>query len=113
MTQFTWTYNGNEHCTDPYKIMQPNTPGISEDQAGKKFYELLGMSDAEGLQVHNDMQWSTIREERDSRIQQTDWTQNADVPNATKTKWQTYRQSLRDITTQSDPFNVTWPTPPS
>ena len=41
MTQFTWTYNGNEHCTDPYKIMQPNTPGISEDQAGKKFYELL------------------------------------------------------------------------
>ena len=54
-----------------------------------------------------------LREERDERLLETDWTQNADVPNSTKTKWQAYRQALRDITTQSDPFNVTWPTEPS
>jgi len=26
-----------------------------------------------------------------------------------KTAWATYRQALRDITTQADPFNITWP----
>ena len=27
--------------------------------------------------------------------------------------WRTYRQALRDITKQSDPSNLTWPTKPS
>lgn len=26
--------------------------------------------------------------------------------------WQTYRQSLRDITLQADPFNIVWPVAP-
>ena len=28
-------------------------------------------------------------------------------------EWETYRQELRDITTQPDPFNITWPSIPS
>ena len=49
---------------------------------------------------------------------QSDWTQNDDVPTETKTKWQTYRQTLRDLPanqTPSDMFlsNITWPTKPS
>ena len=28
------------------------------------------------------------------------------------TEWQTYRQSLRDVTSQSNPFEVTWPAKP-
>ena len=64
-----------------------------------------------------------LREERDVRLLSTDWTQNPDVPDATKTKWQTYRQSLRDLPSTSDPklnsgyhldlTSVTWPTKPS
>ena len=27
--------------------------------------------------------------------------------------WRTYRQQLRDVTSQPDPFNIVWPTPPS
>jgi len=43
----------------------------------------------------------------------TDWTQLPDVPLTTKTAWATYRQALRDITTQSGyPFEIVWPTPP-
>ena len=56
-----------------------------------------------------------LREMRDDKLLKTDWTQNADSPltDSKKTEWVTYRQALRDITKQSDPFNITWPTEPS
>lgn len=53
-----------------------------------------------------------IRSKRNTLLAKTDWTQSADVPQATKDLWTTYRQSLRDITTQMGfPQNVTWPIP--
>ena len=64
-----------------------------------------------------------LREERDVRLAVTDWTQNPDVPDATKTKWQAYRQALRDLPATADPklnsaynldlTSVSWPTKPS
>ena len=45
-------------------------------------------------------------------LQECDWTQLSDIPTATKELWQSYRQSLRDITTQSNPFNIVWPDKP-
>ena len=36
-----------------------------------------------------------------------------DNPLTTKEKWRDYRQQLRDITKQADPFKITWPTEPS
>ena len=56
--------------------------------------------------------WGDVRKERDRRLSATDWTQLPDVPIATKEAWAAYRQSLRDITEQPDPFNIVWPTPP-
>ena len=63
-----------------------------------------------------------LREERNSLLNQTDWTQNDDVPTETKTKWQTYRQQLRDLPATASPKlnseyeldddSVTWPTEP-
>lgn len=51
--------------------------------------------------------------QRSNLLQQSDWTQLPDVPEATKLAWQPYRQALRDIPTQSGyPFDVVWPTPP-
>jgi hypothetical protein len=46
-------------------------------------------------------------------LAETDWVGGTDVPEAIKTTWNTYRQALRDITTQTDPDNITWPTKPS
>ena len=64
-----------------------------------------------------------LREERNSLLDQTDWTQNDDVPTETKTKWQTYRQQLRDLPATASPTldsdynlnlsSVNWPTEPS
>ena len=55
-----------------------------------------------------------IRSERDRRIVETDWTQLPDVPEATRTMWQTYRQALRDIPQNyTNMIDVVWPTKPS
>jgi len=57
-------------------------------------------------------QWGIIREERNKLLTSTDWTQLPDVPVATKNLWEPYRQALRDVTNQSDPYNIAWPIPP-
>ena len=54
-----------------------------------------------------------LRMVRNIKLTETDWTQNPDVPDATKAKWQAYRQALRDVPSQSDPYNITWPTKPT
>lgn len=54
-----------------------------------------------------------IRQARNSRLQDCDWTQLADAPQAIKDKWASYRQALRDVPQQSGfPINVQWPTQP-
>lgn len=58
-------------------------------------------------------QAETIRRERNSKLAACDWTQAADSP-VDKAAWATYRQSLRDVTTQSGfPWQVQWPVAPS
>ena len=56
--------------------------------------------------------WEEIREFRNQLLLECDWTQLADIPTELKTVWQTYRQQLRDVTTQSTPFSIVWPTKP-
>lgn len=57
-------------------------------------------------------EWQEVRKKRNILLQESDWTQMPDVAMPTKSAWATYRQQLRDITTQADPFNIVWPTPP-
>lgn len=57
-------------------------------------------------------QWSTIRSQRDALLTSSDWTQIPDSPKCQDESWLNYRQALRDITTQSDPFNIDWPETP-
>ena len=61
-----------------------------------------------------------LRIERDARIVKTDWRASSDL--TLTDAWKTYRQALRDITTQTpkldsnyqlDLTSVTWPTEPS
>ena len=57
-------------------------------------------------------QWFIIRETRNELLTECDWTQLADIPSETKAIWSEYRQSLRDITSQTNPFSITWPVKP-
>ena len=59
--------------------------------------------------------WVIIRGQRDSLLTKSDWvvTKASETGVAETDAWKTYRQALRDVTTQSDPDNITWPTKPS
>jgi hypothetical protein len=57
-------------------------------------------------------QWEEIRVQRNQLLSECDWTQLADVSTEIKSNWTVYRQSLRDITSQSNPFNINWPVKP-
>ena len=53
-----------------------------------------------------------IRSQRNQLLSASDWTQVLDAP-IDRTAWATYRQALRDITSQEDfPNNVVWPKNP-
>lgn len=55
---------------------------------------------------------NSVRAERNTLLSASDWTQVADAP-VDQAAWATYRQALRDITTQTDfPWSVTWPVAP-
>ena len=85
-----------------------NSYVVYEDSSKKPTWaQVQGGKDAE--------QWVQIRGLRDSKLLECDWTVLPDVPLTAekKAEWETYRQALRDITTQPDPFNITWPTPPA
>jgi hypothetical protein len=59
-------------------------------------------------------EWASIRNRRNQLLFECDWTQLADSPltNQKQTEWQIYRQSLRDITNQPNPFSISWPSSP-
>ena len=56
--------------------------------------------------------WEEVREQRNILLQECDWTQLSDIPQSTKDVWTTYRQQLRDITSQSNPYSIVWPVKP-
>ena len=61
--------------------------------------------------VSNDRAWEVVRQRRNQKLYSTDWTQLPDSPlnEQQKNLAALYRQQLRDITEQSDPFNIVWP----
>ena len=55
---------------------------------------------------------NAVRDERDKKLSDSDWTQLPDTP-VDKMAWASYRQELRDISKQTGfPWEVTWPTGP-
>ena len=69
----------------------------------------------EEVAARTEQEWVAVRGQRNFRLSMCDWTQLADAPltDEKRSEWVLYRQALRDITTQSDPFNITWPTRPA
>lgn len=61
-----------------------------------------------------DNSWRKIRLERSRRLLVTDWTQGNDCSlSADKiAEYKEYRQALRDITKQTNPFRIVWPKKP-
>lgn len=68
----------------------------------------------EEIAARTEQEWNSIRGQRNFRLAMSDWTQLPDAPltNTETANWASYRQALRDITNQADPFNINWPVSP-
>jgi hypothetical protein len=77
-------------------------------------YEQVREKTQQELEQETNQMWENIRNEKNTLLLESDWTQLSDSPlsDEKKVEWQTYRQELRDITSQQDPFNIIWPTKP-
>ena len=108
LTDEKWShYEGDDASTIGWDNPE-NAPSI--EQINAKFQELNA---AEPMRL--------LREERNRKLSETDWTQNRDVTLTNDSDWQTYRQELRDLPSTASPnldengqlTNVTWPKKPT
>ena len=83
------------------------------EQIEGKWYTKYGVSDMgqEAIDALTAAQWTSVRNQRNTLLAACDWTQLPDAP-VDATAWAAYRQELRDITNQPDPFNIVWPQEP-
>jgi hypothetical protein len=65
--------------------------------------------------ARTEQEWSAVRGQRNFLLTRTDWwvTKAVEANTAISADQQSYRQALRDITDQADPFNIAWPVAPS
>lgn len=69
--------------------------------------------DAEGIALRDAEQAKNVRQTRDQKLKDSDWTQLADSP-VDKAAWATYRQALRDLSNaEGFPWDMTWPQAPN
>ena len=107
-----WVLYGSEYSDLTWLDKTQTKP--TEDELNTKIVELNAQEP-----------FRLLREERNLRLTQTDWTRMDDngLSTSKKTEWKTYRQSLRDLPSSATPkldsfgdldsTSVTWPTKPS
>ena len=73
-----------------------------------------GRIDSRSHEEKTRIEWFTVRRERDKRLAETDWVSSRylDQVGVIPDEWRAYRQSLRDVTKQLDPFQIVWPVLP-
>jgi hypothetical protein len=96
--------------TDYTKNITEGTPVLIDGVYNQSWNQ--SNASVEEINSRLELKWIEIRELRDSLLAECDWTQLSDSPQNTNTDWKTYRQSLRDITSQENAFNITWPAKP-
>ena len=119
-------------CTDEdvgKRLVQLDDYISDEGVYNIKYYATKRDSEIDGVKSHFigddtakdkrilDQKWADIRLERNKLLTESDWVvvkAKEEHPNASiPSDWVDYRTELRDITKQSDPDDITWPTKPS
>jgi hypothetical protein len=101
----------------------PVTPGIRlEVPEGLSWDIVKGVQDGEQFTLVEDPakvsqktadQWASVRAQQRQKLYESDWTCSVtDYTPPNKEQWISYRQELRDVTKQTDPFRITWPIGP-
>jgi hypothetical protein len=105
-----------------YLVGHPMDPEARE-QSGEPFLlawpETVAQPDIAALIAsypNYESDWLAIRarEDRNSRLRKSDWTQTGDAPLSNAGNWKTYRQALRDVPQQTGfPGTINWPAEPA
>jgi hypothetical protein len=110
-----------------YQFLPPNGVGDSQDfievQDGSFRFTMFTshLVDLETRELIQDpaygfaLEWSRVRQERDSRLAETDYLVMPDYPitDECRAEFVTYRQALRDVTNVEKPSDVVWPVKPT
>ena len=92
---------------DPQCIM-----AVRDSESG----EITLQEDPQKVAAKTEAQWNSVRAQQSDLLYKSDWTCSVVDPPAPilaqRDQWIAYRAALRDVTTQSDPFNIVWPSPP-
>ena len=113
LKQFGWyPYRYIEATIPSYYTIDGSYYEITDDEV-LEIQTTRPLTDEE-QQTIIDSQWANIRSRRNIELNESDWTHISDSPLTVEKKeeFKVYRQSLRDITTQLNPFSIEWPTPP-
>ena len=106
-----------EYPATDFKVVYEGAPVWTRDDIRGEYvtqvWDVRDMTPEEKSAAINE-QWQVVIVQRNSKLYACDWTQLPDVPltPAQVEQWRVYRQELRDVTNQPDPFNIVWPTPP-
>ena len=69
--------------------------------------------DDEAKAAADTRQAESVRQTRNQKLAESDWTQGKDIPDAVSEPWAVYRQALRDVPSQVGfPWDVQWPAQP-
>jgi hypothetical protein len=72
------------------------------------------VEDPDKVQAKTAAAWSSVRAQQKQKLYESDWTCSVtDYGVPDKELWIAYRQALRDVTKQGDPFNIEWPVTPA
>jgi len=96
-------------CEIPFDVLA--------DQAVKDGDQVTLVEDPAKVAAKTQAQWTSVRAQQRDLLYKSDWTCSVIDPPAPilaqRDQWVAYRQALRDVTKQSDPFNIEWPPRPS
>jgi len=97
--------NGGFAYVDSYESNNPEIKINSEN---------MPVVNTEYISFMKQNKWTEIREIRDQLLAETDFTQLPDAPFSDESReaFKEYRQLLRDITLQTNPFEINWPERP-
>ena len=99
---------------DPATQAREHGPALLIDGVWTQNYIVTDL-DADASAAKTAEQWAIVRAERNALLTRSDWwvTKAAETGAIISDDQHAYRQALRDITIQSDPFNIVWPAPPA